>query len=356
MKPNRSLTQILLLFLVASLSQSSAEPLPVSFHLSTPPSAVALQFDVGFTVSGVSVGTPLLQGASPHQIDSELQTNGKTRFVIYSSSNTPIAPTGAVAVTLDLDYTTLQDGIMAVSGVMASNSSGTSLSSFPGAKPVAFNVSPPSLAKAIIGTNIPVGVEIVDLDGTITSVLFRLNGSPIGSASNRPFTTTATSSTPGDFAFTVFAQDNGGNSLVSAPVTLQFIDPAALSTYSAFQTAWLDGAGDFTADPFNTGIPNGLAWALGLDPRNPDRSRLPTHFVENNVGGKFLVYRARVLASGVVPQILSTTTLTAESWDSLPPAQLEETLEAGGWKLLEAKVPIIESVPRRFLQLAVEQP
>lgn len=342
--------------LAAISSSSTAAPLPVSFHLSTSPSAVALQFDVGFTVSGVSVGIPNLQGASPHQIDSELQANGKTRFVIYSSTNTAIAPTGAVAVTLDLDYPALQDGIMSVSGVVASNSSGNSVSASPGAKPVALNVSPPALTKAVIGSNVPVGVEIVDLDGSITSVLFRLNGSPIGSTSARPFTTTATSSTPGNFSFTAFAQDNAGNSLVSSPVTLQFIDPATLSTYSSFQAAWLDGARAFTADPFNTGIPNGLAWALGMNPGNPDRSRLPTHSIEDTINGKFLVYRARVLASGVVPQILSSTTLAANDWPAVPTGQITETLEAGGWKLIEAKMPITQPVPRRFVKLAVEEP
>jgi hypothetical protein len=337
-------------------SDSSAASLPLSFHLSTSPSAVALQFDVGFSVSGVSVGTPVLLGASPHQIDSELQADGKTRFVIYSSTNTAIAPTGAVEVTLNLDDSTLQDGIMSVSGVIASSSSGTSVNASPGVKPLAFNVSPPSLTKALIGSNVPVGVEIVDLDGSITSVLFRLNGSPIGSATNRPFTTTATSLTPGNFNFTAFAQDNAGNSLVSPPVTLQFIDPAALSTYSAFQAAWLDGTGTFTADPFNTGIPNGLAWALGMNPGNPDRSRLPTHFIEENEGEKFLVYRARVLAGGVVPQILSSTTMASNDWPAVPAGQITETLEAGGWKLIEARLPITEPVPRRFVQLAVEEP
>jgi hypothetical protein len=139
-------------------------------------------------------------------------------------------------------------------------------------------------------------------------------------------------------------------------VTLRFIDPASLTSFSAFQAAWLEGSGSFTADPYGTGIPNGIAWALGVDPRNPDRSRLPTHLIENTVDGKFLVYRARVLASGVVPQILSSTTLAANDWPAVPAGQITETPEVGGWRLIEAKVPITEPVPRRFVQLAVEEP
>ena len=245
---------------------------------------------------------------------------------------------------------------MSVSGVVASNSSGVAVSASPGANPIAFNVSPPSFTKAVIGARVPVGVEIVDLDGAITSVLFRLNGSPIGSPSARPFAATATSLTPGTFAFTAFAEDNRGNSVVSAPVTLQFIDPAAIPSFAAFQAAWLGGAGDFTADPFNTGIPNGLAWALGVDPRNPDRSRLPAHFIDVTEEGKFFVYRARLLASGIVHQMLGSTTLAANEWAALPAGQITETLEAGGWRVVEARVPITEPVTRRFVQLKVEQP
>ena len=156
--------------------------------------------------------------------------------------------------------------------------------------------------------------------------------------------------------FTAFFQDNAGNSGLSSPVTLRFIDPSALNTYYSFQTAWLDGSGDFTADPFNTGISNGLAWALGMNPRNPDRSRLPTHLVEGEDGNQFFVYRARVLASEVAYQILSSDSLDAGSWSPLPPAQRAETLEVGGWRLIEARVPITEVAPVRFVQLSVQNP
>lgn len=334
----------------------SSTALPLSFHLGTSPFAVALQFDVGFTVSGISMVSPVLQGVSAHQISSMLLSNGKTRFTISSSTNTSIPPTASIQVMLDPGNIPLRDGIMSITDVLATNSSNSPVSASPGGKPIAFNVIPSSLIKSVVGKNISIGLEIVDLDGSITSVLFRLNGSPIGSTSVRPFFTSATSATAGTFAFTAFAQDNAGNSVVSSPSTLQFIDPVALSTYSAFQTAWLDGAGAFTADPYGTGISNGVAWALGINPRNPDRSRLPVQSIEESEGGKILVYQARVLASEVDHQILISTSLAADSWSQLPPAQIEETLEASGWRLIEARVPITDIAPRHFIQLSVENP
>jgi FG-GAP repeat len=343
-------------FVIQLTGTAATALVPVSFHLSTSPSAAALQFDVGFTVAGVSLGTPVLQGASSHQMSTELLANGKTRFVINPITNTAIPPTATIEVMLDPGNVSLQDGIMTISGVVATNSSGTPVSASPGAKPIILNVSPSSLTKAAIGTQVPVGVDVVDLDGSITMLIYRLNGSPIGSAFGRPFTTSLTSATPGDFGFSVFFQDNAGNSGGSLPVTLRFIDPASLSTYSSFQSAWLDGAGDFTADPYNTGIPNGLAWALGINPLNPDRSRLPVQSIEESEGEKSLVYRARVLASGVAYQIRTSNSLDAGSWSPLPPAQIEETLEAGGWKLIEASAPITEADPLRFIQLSVENP
>lgn len=343
------------LTLAALASNSSAATLPVSFHLSTAPTAVAMQFDVGLNVSGATLGTPVLQGASPHQIDSQMLSNGKTRFVIYSSTNTSIAPTGSIAVDLDLGLNAAQNGMLSVSGVMASSETGSSVFASPGAKPVVVNVSPPSLTKAVTGIQIPVGVEVVDPDGTITMLIYRLNGSPVGSASSPPFTTSLTSTTAGDFSFTAFFQDSAGNAGSSAPVTLRFVDPSSLTSFSAFQSAWLDGSGSFDADSFGTGIPNGLAWALGMDPRNPDRSRLPTHLVENDAGNQFLVYRARVLASGLVPQILASDSMATNDWSAVPAGQLTEELESGGWKLIEARLPITPAAPRQFVKLGVQQ-
>jgi hypothetical protein len=359
MKPqsSRSLSVIFAASMLLEMALPSlALDVPLSFQLTPSASAVAVQFDLASSVSGVTLAAPLLEGAAPHVVDSQLQANGATRYVVYSTSNTILAPAGTVKVTLGVQQALLQDNILSVSGVVASDSNGASVSASPGAIPVVMSVNPSSLAKAAVGRNIPVGVEVVDLDGTVSSVSFRLNGSTVVTDTSRPFANALTSPTAGDFSYSVQALDNQGKISLSNPVTLQFINPASLATFSSFQAAWLGGTGSFNADSFGNGIPNGLAWAFGIDPRDPDRSRLPTHFIEDSGGGKFLVYRARVLASGIVPQILASTILAQNGWSAVPPGQITETLESGGWRLVEARLPITGATPRQFAKLRVEQP
>lgn len=335
---------------------ASAATLPVSFQLAPAASAVALQFDVASSVAGSTLTTPVLQGASGHVVDAQAQAGGATRFIVYSSANAPLSPSGAVSVTLDLLTASPQDGILTVSNVVASDSNGLSVAAVPGALPVITSFSPSAMATAAVGRNVPVGVEVVDLDGTVVGVTFLLNGTPAASDASRPFGGAVTSATSGDQTLTVQAQDSQGKTALSGPVTLRFIDPASLSSYAAFQSAWLGGAGAFNADATNTGIKNGLAWALGIDPLNPDRSRLPTQQTEQIGPDRFFVYRARILATGVVHQILGSSTLTGGSWTPLPAQQITETLEAGGWRLIEARVPVTPGGQRQFVQLQVQQP
>ena len=275
---------------------------------------------------------------------------------MYSTTNQPLAPAGTLKVTLGVQPASLHDGILQILTPVASDSTGATSSANPGAIPVIMTVTPSSLAKAAVGRNVPVSVEVVDLDGSVSSVAFQLNGSTVATDSSLPFGASLTSSTAGDFALTVLAQDNQGRSIQSSPASLQFINPASLTTFASFQAAWLGGAGAFDAAVSGSGIPNGLAWALGIDPYAPDRPRLPTCALETIGQGRFLVYRARVLASGVVYQILGSTTLALDGWSAVPPAQITKTLEAGGWRRVEARIPMTGSTPSKFVTLQVQQP
>lgn len=341
---------------LGALSASPALQVPVSFQLTPSATAVAVQFDVASSVAGVTLAGPVLEGAAAHVVDSQIQANGATRYVVYSTANSSLAPAGVMKITLGVEQALLQDNILSVSGVVASDSNGVSVGATPGAIPVVVSVNPPLLAKSVIGRTIPVGVEVLDLDGTVSSVSFRLNGSPVATDASLPFEAFLTSPTAGDFAFTVEAQDNQGKISLSDPVTLQFIDPTSLSSFSSFQAAWLGGAGDFNTDSFGSGIPNGLAWALGIDPRDPDRSRLPTSSIVESVEGKFLIYRARVLASGIVHQILGSASLAGDDWTAVSAGQITETLEGEGWRMIEARFPISAASPSQFVRLKVEQP
>lgn len=357
-----------------------ASEVPITFEIRPAISAVGLQFDVHPPTSDFRFSLPKFNGASKHEVRHLRQENGATRFVVFSAKNEPIAPSGKIKVTFSTGPRAPKDGILSISKVIATDRKGRAVKANPGALPVILSVTPASLTKASVGRNIPVSAEVVDLDGSVSRVVFLLNGSEEADDSIRPYTASITSKRDGRFPFIVRAEDNQGRISRSTAVNLDFINPGALSTFADFQSAWLgshsvfssvagrralsatrsSGADasllSFGADPFGHGIPNGLAWALGIDPRDPDRSKLPQHFVEQSAEGAFLVFKARVLASGVKPIVLSSANLGSEPWHPVPPQFVTETPDGEGWKLIEARIPVTSSGTSRFVRLQVEQP
>lgn len=341
---------------------SAGTEIPITFQISPSPAAVALQFDVASAVPSSSLSEPTLTGFNTHRIESQVLSGGARRFLIYSTAGEPIAADGNVQVSIDLQSTQPQNGILTVSGIMASDASGNSVPASPGALPVITGINPAGGETVAIGRSIPVSIEAVDLDGNVSGVVFLVDSSLFAADSTPPFATSVVSSLPATHIRTVVArvEDNEGKHIDSPPISLRFQNPASLTTYEAFQNIWFGSSqlesAAFNADPFATGIPNHLAWALGMDPRMPDWARFPVLDTVNSGTGRNIILRARVIASGVVYQVLTASQIgPVNDWEPMPSAQITETLEADGWRLIEASVPE-SSANRRFFKLHIQQP
>ncbi len=80
--------------------------------------------------------------------------------------------------------------------------------------------NPSNAAQFLAPATFPVQADASDADGTVATVQFFANGSPIGSASAAPFAATASNLGAGAYALTAVATDNGGLSTTSAPVNV----------------------------------------------------------------------------------------------------------------------------------------
>ena len=74
-----------------------------------------------------------------------------------------------------------------------------------------------------ITTNIAITVSAADTDGTVTNVAFYMNGSWIGANTKSPFGFNWSTVTPGTYALTAVATDNGGINTTSAAVSVSVV-------------------------------------------------------------------------------------------------------------------------------------
>jgi hypothetical protein len=161
------------------------------------------------------------------------------------------------------------------------------------------------------------------------------------------------------FSLTLQSVDNQGKTSTAGLGSLRFVDPTQLGGFPGFQNAWFGGSGAqsaFSVDPFRFGIPNGLAYALGMDPRFPDRTRLPEPRIETDANGRYLVCSAEILDSGVNYRFLGGSNLS-QSMAQLPAQQVSEAASQPGFKRITARVPLSGTGPaRQFVRLEVSQP
>ncbi len=95
-------------------------------------------------------------------------------------------------------------------------------------------------------TNLVVQASAADADGTVTNVIFLVNGSTIGADASEPFQASWTSVEAGNYSLRTIAQDNDGNSATSAAVQV------TVATEPGTGGLFFDGANDFvTFGPTN---------------------------------------------------------------------------------------------------------
>lgn len=345
---------------LAGFLLSSAKATPVSFQLSPSATAVALQFDVQATGAPVALSAPQILGASPHTVQSAVISSGATRYIVYSTTGLPINQAGKIQVTFQ-STSPLTSSMVAVTNVLTCDAAGVSgggASAQPTALPVLAS-SPLPHRSSQVGAAANLSAPVVDLDGSVSSVDFRIDGTSVGTDISSPFAVPWTPAASGLGALTVWATDNLGKSALLDLGAVRAYSLGEINTFAAFgqihygstsNPAWLG----FLADPFSSGVKNGLAYFLGLNPHAPDFARLPAVALEHNGGVWNMVFRfSRPSAiSGVSWSVLDSPNLVA--WDDVVSPVITETPIGGGLLQVEVRKSLGPTLPAgSFLSLEV---
>jgi len=347
---------IAMLILEAFAERNALFAFPIQFDLAAHTNAVALQFDVLVTGSAVTLGIPTFDGVSPHRVESNEISGGTTRFVVYSTTGLPISPEGKVAVSFEPSGLPT-NGMLEIGNILASDSTGSLVSASPNALPLL--ITPPYHRSAELSQLSLLAANVIDPDGAIVAVQFRLNDNPIANAPAGETSVQWAPSTPGLFQLSARVTDSA-NAITFIP----------LGTYRAYQLDDITTFSDFIDTHYGSaapedwlgvgsaplGIPNGLAFLLGLNPHNPDLSRMPTFAVERDGADQYMVYRFRRRAElvDIAWGVRETHDLLA-GWDPVPEAQITQTDLGGGEFDVLVRVPVLPDRKRGFIALTVEE-
>ncbi len=263
-----------------------------------------------------------------------------------------------MSVTLTSDQP-LSDGLITITGVTASNAAGQLVVAAPNSLPLS-GFAIPSHVSAPVGQAVEVVAEVVDLDGSVQSVAFAVDGVSAGTSSASPPTIIYTSLSSGSFAMTATATDNSGQSDTFLIGTLRAYTPGEIARFSDFLDIHYGAnaspaSRNVGADPFEIGVANGVAYLLGINPHAPERSRLPSGSVESGLAGDEAVFRfTRIpLTSGISWSVHDSGNLSA--WEEVPGSSIVESPGESGFIQVEVRRPFPEppSPPHTFIGLHV---
>jgi M6 family metalloprotease-like protein len=111
--------------------------------------------------------------------------------------------------------------------------------------------------------------------------------------------------------------------------------------------------GDFD-DPDGDGVPNGLEYAMGLDPRTPDTVGLPSGGVES--GHLIYTYRENKDATDVIFVVEACTSLSLQDWTTNGVSEILRGDSNTWWQVTTWHDTPILAAPQRFLRLKVYLP
>ena len=344
--------------LISSLTVQ-AQPLTVEFDLNTGAQGVAIQFDVRPLSAGVTFTSPSLEGIAPHVVDANALGSGALRFIVYSTSSSPLNPSGIVSAVMGVaSANTLVDGMITVENVVVSDAAGQVTTGNPNARPLILSVSPDSYRSVFVGHPTLLTVQAIDPDDTISSASFLLGGITESNATSRPFVFTWTPLETGTYSFDTVIVGGLGRTATSAVADLRAFIPSEISTYSEFATIHFGpNSSDPTlagpaAQPYGNGIPNLLAYFLGLNPQDPDSGWLRLDWAPS--GTLFLRFPRSPFATGVDYAILSKLDLKVSEWSVLSGAPVIETPLGDGRIDVSTTVSTIVN-PHRFFALSVSE-
>lgn len=268
---------------------------PVTFELTVDPTGVAMQFDVftaGQSLSGI--GSPTFEGTSAHTVKSAPVANGSRRFVIYSLDGDPISQTGRVTVLFPSAFQ-LGDGVVNIGNVVASDASGDIVTANPDAIPM-LTRAPRSHQSVVTDETVQFPQAVVDLDGAIKQLRLIVDDSDVDTADAQPFDLAWTPLDSGAYTLRLAATDSADRLSEFNLGVFRAYAHGDIASFGDFASIHYgeDGVqtqGGFDQDPLGTGLPNGLAYLLGLNPHTPERSRLPSLELEEDDGQAELVLR-----------------------------------------------------------------
>jgi hypothetical protein len=185
--------------------------------------------------------------------------------------------------------------------------------------PFVFLTSPPSNTNVTAHTPVVLAAQAGDPDGTITSVSFFADNQLIGSATAAPYVAVWTPSTPGTYAITAAATDNGGNTTVSlsSGVLVMSQVGSVPATALAFNDPHVDapaaGATAPTVDPFKpVKVTYGSKLILAADAVDQDGTIATVQFFANGLpiatatsAPYFTIYQIDTLADVVITAIVT---------------------------------------------------
>ncbi|MGH9237936.1 MAG: S8 family serine peptidase [Vicinamibacterales bacterium] len=163
-----------------------------------------------------------------------------------------------------------------VTGALASYSRLTEVEAWgtdgaPGNTPPAVTLTAPATGATYTApASITLTASASDVDGTISSVTFHANGSPIGSDTASPYTMDWTAVSAGSYSLTAVAVDDDGAVTTSGPVSVT-VNPAgggglvnvAAAAAGATASASSTHSGGYAPGAANNGDRKGLNWGAG---------------------------------------------------------------------------------------------
>lgn len=110
---------------------------------------------------------------------------------------------------------------------------------------------------------------------------------------------------------------------------------------------------DPKGDPNKSGVSNFMAYALGLDPRVNNASKMP--FLQTGANGDlFFYFRRSVLETGLTYRIEAASGLGANAWQAYTGGTLSDVAVDGGSRIIKLTVPGGLRGPLRFFRLVVQ--